>query len=77
MKKTILYKMFRVMKKILAIIFLVSNVNSLKCASIKSQECKVREAIANNPFSMKINRCNGNCYNINNAYSRVYVPNVV
>ena len=63
MKKTILYKMFRVMKKMLAIIFLVSNVNSLKCVSIKSQECKVREAIANNeyilyPFSMKINRCN-------------------
>ena len=26
---------------------------------------------------MKINRCNGNCNNTNNPYSRVYVPNVV
>ena len=35
MKKTILYKMFSIIKKILAIIFLVSNVNSLKCISMK------------------------------------------
>ena len=28
------------------------------------------------PFSMKINRCNRNCNNINNPYSRVCVPNV-
>ena len=55
--------MFRVMKKILAIIFLISSVNSLKCVLIKNQECKVREVIVNNeymlyPFSMKIDRCN-------------------
>ena len=81
-KKTILYKMFRVIKKILAIIFLVSNVNLLKCVLIKNQERKVREGIVNNeymfyPYSMKINRCNGNCNNINNPYSRVCVPNVI
>ena len=81
-KKTILYKMFRVMKKILAIIFLVSSVNSLKCVLIKNQECKVRDVIVNNeymfyPFSLKINRCNGIYNSINNPYSRVCVPNVV
>ena len=70
------------MKKILAIIFLVSSVNSLKCVLIKNQECKAREVIVNNeyilyPFSMKINRCNGNCNNINNPHSSVCVPNVV
>ena len=48
MKKTILHKMFRVMKKILAMIFLASSVNSLKCVLIKNQECKVREVIVNN-----------------------------
>ena len=37
--------MFRVIKKILAIIFLVSSVNSLECISMKNQECKVREVI--------------------------------
>ena len=49
---------------------------------MKNQVCKVREVIVNNkgmfyPFSIKINRCNGNCNNINNPYSRVCVPNVV
>ena len=82
MKKTILYKMFRVLKKILAIIFLVSSVNSLKCVLIKHQKCKLRKVIVNNeymlyPFSMKINRCNGNCNNINSSYSRVCVRNVI
>ena len=75
-KKTILYKMFKVIKKILAIIFLVSNVNSLKCVLIKNQECRIREVIINNdymlyPFSIKVNRCNENCNNISNPYSRV------
>ena len=81
-KKTILYKMFRVIKKILAIKFLVSNVNSLKCVLIKNQECKAREVTINNdymisPFSIKVNRCNGNCNNISNPYSKVCIPNVV
>ena len=74
--------MFTVIKKILAIIFLVSNVNSLKCVLIKNQECKVREVIINNEymfylFSIKVNRCNGNCNNISILYFRVCVPNVV
>ena len=82
MKKTILYKMFRVIRKILAITFLVSNVNSLKCVLMKSQECKVREAIINNeymiyPFSIKVNRCNGNFNNDNNPSSTVCIPNVI
>ena len=82
MKKTILYKMFGVIKKILAIIFSVSSVNSLKCVLIKNQECKAREVIINieymlYPFGIKVKRCNGNCNNISNPYSRVCVPNVI
>ena len=74
--------MFRVIKKILAIKSLVSNVNSLECISMKNQDCKVREIIINNdymlyPFSIKVNKCNRNCNNISNLYSRVSVPNVV
>ena len=74
--------MFGVIKKILGIIFLVSNVNPLKCVLMKNQECKAREVIINNDyilysFSIKVNRCNGNCNNIANEYSRVCVPNVV
>ena len=29
------------------------------------------------PFSIEVNKCNGNCNNIGNPHSRVYVPNVI
>ena len=29
------------------------------------------------PFNIKVNRCNGNCNNISNPYSRVCIPNVI
>ena len=49
----------------------------LSCISLKNQECIVRPKIAdingNNPifypFSTKINKCSGNCNNINNPYA--------
>ena len=61
------------------------NVNSLKCVSLKNQECKVRPEIfninSNNsifyPFSVKINKCSGNCNNINDSYARICVPDAV
>ena len=61
------------------------NVNSLKCVSLKNQECKVRPEIfninSNNsifyPFSVKINKCSGNCNNINDSYARICVPDTV
>ena len=28
------------------------------------------------PYSIKVNRCNGNCNNITNSYSRVCVPDI-
>ena len=50
----------------------LSNVNSLECISMKSQECRVRSEILNinsnnpifYPFSIKLNKCNGNCQEI-------------
>ena len=61
---------------------LLSTVNSLKCISIKNQECKVREVIENNeymvyPYSVKVNRCTGNCNNISNPYARVCIPDII
>ena len=49
------------------------------CISMKNQECKVKPEIINinsnnsifYPFSVKIDRCNGNCYNINDPYARI------
>ena len=52
---------------------------------MKNQECKVRPKIitinSNNPifypFSIKINRCSGNCNNINDPYARICVSDTV
>ena len=41
------YEMFGFIKKVL-ILVLISTVNSLKCISLKNQECKAREVIINN-----------------------------
>ena len=64
--------------------FNVLSVNSLECISTKNQECKVSEEVINvntnnpvfYPFSIKVNKCSGNCNNISNPYARVCVPNV-
>ena len=61
------------------------NMNPLECISMKNQECKVRHEIVdvniNNPifypFSIKINKCSGNCYNINDPYARICVPDAI
>ena len=55
--------MINLIKKVL-ISVLISATNSLKCISLKNQECKVREVIVKN---------NG----INNPYSRVCLPDIV
>ena len=54
----------------------------MSCISLKNQECKVRPKIAGiknsnsifYPFSIKINKCSGNCNNINNPYAKICVP---
>ena len=61
------------------------NAIPLSCISMKNQECKVRSEIINvnsnnpifYPFSIKINKCSGNCNNINNPYAKICVPGVI
>ena len=81
--------MYVFIKKIFYIgsLFLSSLVSttSLNCISMKNQECKVRQEIINvnsnnpifYPFSVGINRCSGNCNNINDPYARICVPDTV
>ena len=53
------------------------NVNPLKYASMKNQECKIRPKIVNvnnhettfYPFSVKINKCSSSCNNINDPFA--------
>ena len=63
----------------------LSNVYSLVCVSMNNQKYKVRPEITNissnnpifYPFSIKTNKCSGNCNNINDRYARICVSDVV
>ena len=63
----------------------LANVNLLEYVSMKNRECKVRSKIvdvnSNNPifypFSIKTNKCSGNCNNINNPYAKICIPHTV
>ena len=77
-------KIFSFVKKVFVLgLPVLSNItNALECISMKNQECKVRPEIINinsnnpifYPFSVKINRCSGNCNNINDPCARICVP---
>ena len=81
--------MFRFIKQIFisATMLFISllGVNSLEWISIKNEECKVRPEIVHiksdnpifYPFSIIVNKCNGNCNNINDLYARICVPDSV
>ena len=60
----------------------LSNVNPLKCVSIKNQERKIKPEIVNinsdeptfYPYSVKISKCSGSCNYINDPYAKTYIP---
>ena len=57
----------------------------LKCVSMGNQERRVRPVImsTNNneplfyPYSVNVNKCSGNCNDINNLYAKLCVPDAV
>ena len=63
----------------------VLNLNPLKFVSMNDQKFKIRpETINVNsnvpsffPYSIEINKCSGNCNNINDPYAKLRVPHVV
>ena len=69
---------------VLGLTVLLNFTNALECISSKIQECKVRPKIINinsnnpifYPFSVKINRCSGNCNNTNDPYVRICIPDI-
>ena len=81
-------KIFSFVKKVfvLGLTVLSSNITgALNYVSINNQECKVRPKIvdinSNNPmfypFSIKVNKCSGNCNNINDPYAKICAPDIV
>ena len=81
--------MFKLIKQIFVLTLkffsILSNVNPLECVSMSNQECKVRpETINANsneplfyPFGMKTSKSSGTCKNIDDAYVKLCVPDVV
>ena len=57
----------------------------LSFISMSNQKCKAKPEIINvnnnnpifYPFSIKTNKCSGNCNSINDPYSKICVPNFV
>ena len=88
-KNDIVYmKIFSFVKKVFALGLTVlssSITDALNYISINNQECKAKpetvDVSSNNPifypFSVKINRCSGNCNSINDPYAKICVPNIV
>ena len=81
-------KVFSFVKKVLVLGLTVlssSITGALNCVSMNNQKCKVRPKIvdinSNNcmfyPFSIKVNKCSGNCNSINDPYARICVPDTV
>ena len=80
-------QIFRLIKKVffLGLTILSNFTNALDCISMKNRECKVRSEIINinsnnpifYPFSIKVNKCSGNCNKINNPYARICIPDVI
>ena len=81
-------KIFSFVKKVFALGLTVlssSITGALNCDSMNNQECKVRPKIvdinSNNlmfyPFSIKVNKCSGNCNNIDDPYAKICVPDTV
>ena len=81
--------MFKCIKQIFISIIMFFNsiikVNPLEYISLKNQECKVRPEIvdvsSNNPifypFSIKTNKCSGNCNNISDPCAKICIPDTV
>ena len=84
-------KMFAFIKKCfftgLTFLSTLTKVNSLSLSyiSMNNQERKVRPQIVNTnsdelvfyPFSIETSKCGGSCYNINDPYAKMCVPDVV
>ena len=80
-------QIFRLIKKVFfffGLTILSNFTNALDCILMKNRECKVRSEIINisnnpmfYPFSINVNKCSGNCNNINDPYARICVPDIV
>ena len=77
--------MFGFIKKVIVAAMTFFSCNALECVLMTNQECKIRPLVVNinsdSPFfhtySFQVNNCSGSCNNIDDPYSKLFVPNVV
>ena len=63
----------------------VLNLNFLECVSMNNQECKIRSEIIDvntnepvfYPYTIKINKCKGNCNIINDPYAKLCISDAI
>ena len=81
-------KVFNFVKKVFVLgLTVLSNsiTGALNCFSMNNQKCKVRPKIVDITsnshmfyhFSIKVNKCSGNCNNINDPNAKICVPDTV
>ena len=69
----------------LTILSSLTNTNSLSCISMNNEECKARPQVINAnedepvfyPFSIETSECSVSCNNINYAFAKICVPDIV
>ena len=66
-------------------LFSITKTKALECVSVVNQKCMARPKIIDvnkiepvfYPLSIKINKCSGNCNNINDHMAKLCVPDIV
>ena len=66
-------------------LFGIIKTKALECVSVTNQECMARpkkidvnkNEIVFYPLSIKVNKCSGNCNNINDPIAKLCVPSIV
>ena len=66
-------------------LFIILKVKALECVSVINEKCMSRPKIIDlnkdelvfYPFSVKVNKCSGDCNNINGPMAKLCVPNIV
>ena len=77
--------MFGFIKTVFVVAMAFFSGNAIECVSMIKWECKIRPQVVNinsnnpcfYPYSTKTNKCSGSRSNINDSYSKLYLPNVV
>ena len=73
------------MISLLISLFGIIKTKALECVSVANQECMARPKIIDvneneivfYPLSIKVNKCSGNCNNINDPMAKLCVPDII